>query len=172
VAVADDLVDDVGLRRVQRDGRMADVLCGMEDPVSQGAIERVEGDEAGGGDVGPSGQPTDALGDLVERRYPVARERDPPERLAILGDGVAIVLGRELAPHGPPHLLLLVAVRNRRGGLPGVPGECRRRDLAAPRPIRRVVGARMIVGEVDGHGTVGPGGHRGVELGFLEHPRQ
>ena len=51
VGVADDLVDDVGLRRVQRLRRVAQVLGGVEDGVGEGAVEVPQRGQAGDGVV-------------------------------------------------------------------------------------------------------------------------
>jgi hypothetical protein len=56
--VADHLVDEVGLGRVERTGVVADVLRGVKDAVGERPVELVKADESGGGVVGKAGQGT------------------------------------------------------------------------------------------------------------------
>src|SRR5205085_11563289 len=99
-------------------------------------------------------------------------QADALDALAKLGDRVAVVLGEQLPADGAPHLLLGGGVGDVRRGLAGPPAQCRGGDLVAPRAVARVVGAGMVVGEVDGDLAVLAGGHGRVELSLLEHGRQ
>ena len=154
VAVADHLVDQVGLGRVERRRGMADVLGRVELAVGEVAVELAHRDDPGGGDVAKAGQRLERVGDLVELRDPVGRQRERRLGLAERAAGVAVVLGRELALHRAPDLLLGLVVVDpaapaRRGSSRAPP---RRSGCAAAGT--RVGLARVIVGEVDGDGAV------------------
>jgi len=99
----------------------------------------------------------------------VGGESDVSLGLQELADRVALVLWLELSAHRPPHAVLVDRVRDHRGGMAGTPRECRGGDLAAAPAVCGVVGARMVVGQVDGYLAGLVGRHRGVELGFFVH---
>ena len=81
----------------------------------------------------------------------------------------ALVLGRQLAAHRAPDLVLGVRVGDARHRRARAPGERGRGDLVAAPPVLRVAGAGMVVGQVD-LDAVGTLGDRCVELRLFEHP--
>jgi hypothetical protein len=87
-----------------------------------------------------------------------------------LAHRVALVLGLQLAADGEPDVVFVLGVGDRRRRLAGAPGQCRGGDIVASRAVDRVVGAGMVVGEMDGDLTAFIGGHRRVQLRFLVHP--
>ena len=167
----DDLVDDVRLGRVERARRVAHVLGRVEDAVRERAVELAQRHQPGGGHVAEAGQRLQARADVVElraRRRRAGRARDCASRNSRIG--VALVLGRELAADRPPDLLLVVGVARCAGaGSPGLPGERGGGDLVAARAVGGVVGAGVVVGQVDGDLAVLAGRHGRVELSLLEH---
>jgi hypothetical protein len=169
VAVADDLVDEIGLRRVERHRAVPDVLGRVEHAVAERAQEVAQRDQAGGGVVGPAGQGLQPLGDLVELRDVVDRELEPAGGLAEVGARVLLVLGRQLARDDPPDLVLGLGVLDARGGLAGLPGDGLRGDVVAPVAVDGIAGAGMVARELDGDRAVLVLGDRRVQLGFLEH---
>ena len=56
VPVADDLVDDVRLGRVERQRRVAHVLGGVKRAIGERGVERAQVDEAGGRHVAPAAE--------------------------------------------------------------------------------------------------------------------
>ena len=73
VAVADHLVDEVGLGRVERHAPVADVLRRVEHAVAERAVELFERDEPGGRQVAKPVSGSRPARDLVELRDAVAR---------------------------------------------------------------------------------------------------
>ena len=82
--MADDLVDDVRLGRVERLGRVADVLRRVEDAVAERAVELAQLDQAGRRVVARSRSAARRpRGDLVELRDAVLGQRE--RRLGLAG---------------------------------------------------------------------------------------
>jgi len=79
----------------------------------------------------------------------VARQIELGHGLAELRDRVALVLRRELAVDGPPHVLLRLRVVDLRRRLARGPGQGCAGDLAAALAVRGIVGAGVVVGKVD-----------------------
>jgi hypothetical protein len=169
--VADHLVDEVGLGRVQRHRAVADVLRRVEDAVAERAEEVAQRDQAGGRVVGPAGQRRQAGAHLVELRDAVGRQLERGGGVAELAAGVLVVLGRQLARHDAPDLVLGVGVLDLRDRLAGLPGERPGGDVVAPLAIGRIAGTGVVGAELDGDRTVGVLRHRRVQLSFLEHSR-
>jgi hypothetical protein len=170
VAVADDLVDDVRLGRVERRGRVTDVLGRVEDPVGEGAVELAQRDEPGSRAVLEARQRAQEVGHLVELRDAVARQPQPLDRLAVLAARVALVLDRELAADDAPDLVLLVGVFDVRDRQARRPRQGTRGDLVAPRAVAGVADTRVLLAEVDGDSPILGGRHGRVQLRLLEHP--
>jgi hypothetical protein len=167
--VADDLVDQVGLRRVERRRRVADVLRRVELEVLQRAVELLHRDDARGRHVVETRQRREPVGDLVELRDAIHRQVERRLRLEERLAGVPGVLRRQLALDRAPHLLLLLGVGDLRDRPSAPPLERRGRDLVSPLLVDRVGLARVVVRQVDGHRAVLGLGDRGVELCLLEH---
>ena len=141
----------------------------MEGSLGEAAVELLQGHEPGRGDVAPAGQGPHASGDLVEAGDVVGGQRNALLGLAVLAHGVALVLGGELAAHRPPHLVLLLGVVDPRRRLAGMPAQGGRGDLVAAASVLGIVGARVIVGEMNGHCAGIVGGDRRVELSLFVH---
>jgi hypothetical protein len=169
VRVPDDLVDQVGLGRVQRLGGVADVLGRVELPRAERGEELAQRNEAGRRHVRPAGQRRQARGDLVELRDAVRRQAERRDRLAELARGVLRVLGGQLAAHRAPHLVLGVRVFDARDGVARPPVHGGGRDRVAPLPVGRIVEPGVVLAEVHDDPPVGAPRDRGVQLGFLEH---
>jgi hypothetical protein len=167
--VADDLVDDVRFGRVERLGRVADVLRGVKDAVGQGAVELAQGDEARGAAVLEARQRAQAVGDLAELRDVVLGQPQQCLALEVLPTGVRLVLVVQLAAHDPPDLVLGVGVVDVRDRLARRPRQRGGGDLVATRAVVGVVEAGMVLAEMDLDLAVIVLGDRRVELGFLEH---
>ena len=170
MAVPDDLVDHVGLGRVERLRGVAHVLRRVEAPAREVAVELPQLDESRRGDVAEAGERLEAVGDLLEARDVVLGEAELRDALVELGDREVLVLGRQLAHDGPPDIVLGLRVADVGSRLAGAPRERQRGDLVAARPVRLVGEARVVGREVDLHAVVVVG-DRGVELAFLEHAR-
>ena len=145
--VADELVDDVGLRRVERHAVVPDVLRREE----HAASERTE--EASRGDQSPHGQHVDAralrelLVDCDELRDLAAVEVELGGRFPPLADAQPLVERGEVLPDAPPDRVLLVRTERRSG--PDLPSRYwnARRAMALRRSRgRRVAEARVGVG--------------------------
>jgi hypothetical protein len=167
--VADDLVDDVRLGGVERLGRVADVLRGVEDAVGQRPVELEQRDEARGRVVLEAGQRPQPVGDLVELRHAVLRQAEGGLRLEVLTARVALVAAAQLAAHRPPDLVLGLEVLDPRDRRTGRPQRRRRGDLVATLAVRRIVEAGVLGPEMDDDAAVVLMGHRRVQLRFLEH---
>ena len=88
----DDLVDDVGLGRVERLGRVADVLGGVEHAVGQRPVELAQRHEPRRRVVAKARERLEPGGHLVELRDAVLRQPEARLRLEELAHGVALVL--------------------------------------------------------------------------------
>src|SRR4051794_26856396 len=169
VPVADDLVDDVRLGRVERLGGMADVLRRVEDAMRERAVELAQRDEAGRRVVLEAGQRLQARRDLVELGHPVLGQRESGLRLEELAAGVLLVLRAQLAADRSPDLVLDVGVGDLRDRLAGRPARRRGRDLVAPLAVGGVVEARVLLAEVDDRRAVLALCDRRVQLCLFEH---
>jgi hypothetical protein len=169
VPVPEDLVDDVRLGRVQRHRGVAHVLRGVEDPLRQRAVEVAQRHQPGGRHVAEARDRAQPLAHQVEAGHAVGGEVERRLRLEELADRELLVLGGDLAAHGPPDLLLGVVVAHVGRGLARLPRERERRDLVAPGLVVRVAGAGVVVAEVDGDLAVSSSGHGRIELSLLEH---
>ena len=128
VAVAEHLVQDVGLRRVERHRVVPDVLGGVEDPVGQRPVELGQRDQPGGGHVAEPGQRAQQLVDLGELRDPGLGQAEPLLALQVGGTGQPLVQPVQLGADDAPDLVLGLGVGRRSAG--GVPG-CHSRASAA-----------------------------------------
>jgi hypothetical protein len=75
----------------------------------------------------------------------VARQAEPLDALAKLGDRIAFVPGRQLAANRLPDVLLGRGVLDGRGRLPRPPHQRGGGDLVAARAVGWVVGAWVVV---------------------------
>jgi hypothetical protein len=89
------------------------------------------------------------VADLVEAGDVLRREVEPVERLDELADGEPLVLGAQLAAHGAPHRVLLVAVADVGRRLPRPPVEGVPGDVVASGPVGLVGEARVVGREMD-----------------------
>ena len=121
VGVADDLVDDVGLRRVQRLRRVAQVLGGVEDGVGEGAVEVPQRGQAGDRVVAEPGDRLEAAADLGELGDVVGGQAELLLGLQERPAGVGVVERLQLAGDDPPHLVLDDRVVGPGDGVPGLP---------------------------------------------------
>ena len=151
VPVADDLVDDVRLGRVERARRVAHVLGRVEQPVRQRPVELAQRHQPRRRRVVEARQRPQPVADQVEARHAVGRQVERGLRGEELVDRQLVVLGRQLARRPcarPP-------ARPRCSG-PGAPADPASTRARAPRsrcagpgsPDRRRRGGRR---EVDGH---------------------
>ena len=123
--MADHLVDQVGLGRVEGCRGVADVLGRVELAVGEGAVELLHRDDPGRRHVVEAGQRLEPVGDLVELRDRVLGQA---ERLLRLEERPARVLGvlrRQLALDRSPHLVLLLGVADLGDPVPARPLERR-----------------------------------------------
>src|SRR3954447_1135088 len=169
VPVADDLVDDVRLRRVERLRGMADVLRRMEHALAEGAIEAAQVDQARRRVVGDPGQRPQPLGHLAQLRDAILGQADGGLGLVELAHRVALVLDRELGGDQPPDLVLGRGVRPVPARPPPPPGERPRRDLVAAGAIHGVVEPGVTGAQVHDHSAVAGLRDRRVQLTLLEH---
>jgi hypothetical protein len=169
VAVADDLVQDVRLGRVERQRVVPDVLRRVEDPVAERAVELAQRDEAGGRHVAEAGERRQELVDLVELGDPVLGQLQACLAGQVLGAGQVLVQGVQLAADHAPDVVLGLGVVDLGQRLAVLPRHRERRDAVAAPAVDRVGRPRMIVTEVDDGVTLRVRRHRRVELGFLEH---
>ena len=168
VPVADHLVDDVRLRRIERPARMAQVLRRVEHAVAERAEEVLQRDEAGRGVEAEAGQGLQCGADLVELGDMVDRQGEPRLRLAEGATREPVVLRGELARDRRPDAVLGLGVLDPRDRVAGPPGERRGRDRVAAAPVVRIVRTGVVVGEVDPD-SLGTVADRCVELCLLEH---
>jgi hypothetical protein len=127
------------------------------------------GNQSGGGAVAPAGEGLQALGDLVQLRHVLGRQREGRLRGQELRVRVLLVLRRELGRDEPPDAVLLVGVVDRRHRLAGPVRQCGRGDLAPARAVGRVREAGVVLTQVHLYLPVGVGRHGRVELSVLEH---
>ena len=168
VPVPDHLVHDVGLGRVERRARVAQVLRRVEDAVGERAVELLQRHEPGRGVEREPGQALQAGGHLVELRHAILGQRQRGLRVAERAAGEPVVLRGELAADGAPDLVLGLGVLDARHRHPRAPGERGGGDLVAPPAVLRVVCAGVVVGQMD-LDPVRALGHGCVELRLLEH---
>ena len=158
VAVADHLVDQVGLGRVERRGRVADVLRRVERRGRRASRRTRRAGRARR--PARSGSPSAARAAALTSSscgIAVARQVERGDRLAEGAARVALVLrararGRPCArPPARPR-----CTRSAAAGSPGRPGQRGGGDLVAPLAVRGIVGAGVVVAEVDDHARPRP----------------
>ena len=169
VAVAEHLVQHVGLRGVERDRVMPHVLGGVEDAVGQRAVEVQQRYEPGRRDVGEAGERAEEFVHLDQLRDPGLGKSEPLLALEVDGAGVPLVQSVQLGADHPPDLMLHVGVRGGRRWRTGLPGQGQGGQRVAPAPILRVHRAGMVVPQVNGDVAVTGCGHGRVQLGFFKH---
>ena len=169
--MAEHLVDDVGLWRVERLGRMTDVLGGVEEPVTEGGVELAQLDQTWRRDVAEAGQRPQLRGDLVELGNPVDRQAEALLGGQVLRVGAQPVLVGQLAADLPPDGGLAVGVVDPWQRLTGAPGDGARGDGVAARPVVGIGEAGMVRPEMHLDAAILVVRHRGVELSLFEHGR-
>ena len=157
--MADDLVDDVGLGRVERLARVPQVLRGVEGARPEVGVELAQRHQPGGRAVAPAGQRLQPLGHLVQLRHVVGRQREGGLGREELRVRVLLVLGRELGRDQAPDALLLVGVVDRRHRLARPVRQGCRGDVPAARPVGGIGEAGVVLTQVHLHLTVGVGRH-------------
>ena len=169
VAVAEHLVQHVGLGGVERDRVVPDVLGGVEDAVGQGAVEVQQRHQPGGWDVLESGERAEQVVDLGQLRDPGLGKAEPLLALEIDGAGVPLVQAVQLGADHAPDLMLGLGVRRDRRRRSGLPRQGQCGQSVAPGAVFRVDRAGVVVAQVNGDIARAGAGHRRVELGFFEH---
>ena len=108
--MADQLVHDVGLRRVERPARVAHIL-GREKPgMREGAEEGAIADQPRHRPHGEPRRPHQRGVDVLELRHQLAVESEGAGCIAVLGARVLLVERRQTGPDGPPGLPFLCRV--------------------------------------------------------------
>jgi len=110
IRVAEHLVHDVGLGRVERRRMVTDVLGRQEHVLVERAVELAQRRETGDGLVPKPGEGRESLRDITELRDVIARELERFDRVEECTGGMLAMFGRELATHGSPDLVLHVGV--------------------------------------------------------------
>ena len=127
--MTDELVDDVRLRRVERRAVMAHVLRREEHPATEVREERPWRHETGHGVHTHAGARCgETVVHLRELRHPLGRQSDQTLALARFDARIPLVQDRKLTADGPPDLVFLGGVVDRRDRLPlavveGEPGD-------------------------------------------------
>ena len=132
-------------------------------------VELAQRHQPGGRAVAPAGERVQPLGDLVQLRHVVGRQRQGGLGREELRVRVLLVLRRELGRDQAPDALLLVGVVDRRHRLAGPVRERGRGDLPAAGAVGGIREAGVVLPQVHLHLTVGVGRHGRVELSLLEH---
>ncbi len=144
-----DLVDDVGLRRVQRLRRVAQVLGGVEDGVGEGAVEIAQRGQAGDGVVAERRERLEAAADLGELGDVVGGQAEFFLGLQERPAGVGVVERLQLAGDDPPHVVLDDRVVGPGDGVPGLPVDGQGGEVVAPLAVRGVPEPGVIGAEDD-----------------------
>src|SRR5215208_1861902 len=110
ITVADDLMDDVGLWRVERHRVMANVLRGVENAVGQGSVELKERYQAGRRHVLEAGKRPQHLVHLNELRDVVFRKAQSLLAFQVRGTGQALMQAVQFGADDAPDFLLGVGV--------------------------------------------------------------
>src|SRR5215213_5874191 len=121
VAVAYDLVDDIGLWRIERYRVVPNVLGGVEDAVGQGSVELKERYQPGRGHVLEAGERLQQLVHLDELRDLFFGKLESLFALQVGGAREALVEVVKLGADDAPDLLLGVGVRRDWWGSAGPP---------------------------------------------------
>ena len=149
VAMADDLVDHVRLRRVQRHGWMAHVLRRQEAPVAERAVELADRGQPGSGLDAPTGELLQPPRHVGELRHAVGRQGEPCDPVEERRAGVLAVQFTERLLGGRPGLVLGRGVVDVRASSPGRQTDRRAGDLVATAEVLGIGHSRMVVGEFD-----------------------
>ena len=147
--MTDQLVDHVGLRRVERHRRVADVLRRRKAAIGQGAEELGRRHEARHRAEPPPAEFGQSIGDVGKLRHSVGRQIEHGGGVAVLGDRVLGVQCGERRMHRRPDLVLDGRVVDHRRACAQLEARRQLGDVVATLDVLGIGDTGMVGGELE-----------------------